>query len=229
MRNLIIVVLAILSLSCKSQNQELENRSVDFYFNQIAELEYNELVKQKVLIDSLTIAEEYLDEATEGLNEEGYKKYVDIKMNIYRSFFKDYLYQQHIGYKDNVYVLYFSMAGFDDIEWHVIEWNKEDWKNEEKLPLDKLGKSGSITEIFWNYDEGPKNLENIKIHIYDDYLVLERGHLYHSLFDLRRDSLLINVESPWHSSNAKDKEEMNDWIKTNLHDKIEQILKNEEN
>ena len=42
-----------------------------------------------------------------------------------------------------------------------------------------------LTKLFWNYDEGPKNIENINIFIKNDYLVLERGNLYHSLYDLK--------------------------------------------
>lgn len=225
MRYLIIGVFFILTLSCNGQSKELKYRSVDFYFNQIAELEYNELVKQKVLIDSMTIAERYLDKETKRLNQEGFQKYADIKMDVYLSFFKDYLYQQHIEYKDRVYVLYFTIAGFDDAEWDVVKWDKQDWKNEDRLSRDRLKADSSVTKIFWNYDEGPKNMENIRLFVKNDYLVLERGNLYHSLYDLRTESLLINEESPWHASNGEDKEKMDEWIKTYLHDKIEEKLK----
>jgi len=227
MKNLIIGILTILTINCKSQNKELEYRSVEYYFNQIAELEYNELIKQKILIDSLTIAKKYLDNETKKLNEKGFEKYTDIKMNVYLPFFKDYLYQQHIIYKNNVYVLYFTMAGFDDTEWNIVKWNKKDWKNEDKLSRDKLEADSSITKLFWNYDEGPKNMENIKIFIKKDYLVFERGNLYHSLYDLKIDTLLLNEISPLHSSKGVNKEKMNEWIKTNLHDKIEKILNEE--
>ena len=53
---------------------------------------------------------------------------------------------------------------------------------------------------------------------------VERGNLYHSLYDLKNDKLLINNESPGTSCNANNKEEMNKWIKENLHDKIEKII-----
>jgi hypothetical protein len=221
MRKLLIGLLSILTISCQSQNQELEYRSVEFYFDQIAELEINELIKQNVLIDSLTIADKYLDKETEGLNKEGSMKYMESRMNVYQSFFKDYLYQQHLEYDDNVYVLYFTIAGFDDVEWDIVKWNKSDWKNDDKLSRDKLKSDSSLTKIFWNYDEGPKNMENIRLFIENDYLVFERGNLYHSLYDLKSDSLLFNEESPWHASNGEGKGKMNEWIKINLHDKIE--------
>ncbi|GAA4844577.1 hypothetical protein [Algivirga pacifica] len=225
MRKILIGLLLILTISCQSQNQELEYRSVEFYFDQIAELEVNELIEQKVLIDSLTIADKYLDKETEGLNKEGAMKYMEARMIVYQSFFKDYLYQQHLEYGDNVYVLYFTIAGFDDVEWDIVKWNKSDWKNDDKLNRDKLKSDSSLTKIFWNYDEGPKNMENIRLFIENDYLVFERGNLYHSLYDLKSDSLLFNEESPWHASNGEDKNQMNEWIKTNLHDKIEEELK----
>jgi hypothetical protein len=228
MRKLLIGLLSILTISCQSQNQELEYRSVEFYFDQIAELEINELIKQNVLIDSLTIADKYLDKETEGLNKEGSMKYMESRMNVYQSFFKDYLYQQHLEYDDNVYVLYFTIAGFDDVEWDIVKWNKSDWKNDDKLSRDKLKSDTSLTKIFWNYDEGPKNMENIRLFVENDYLVFERGNLYHSLYDLKADSLLFNEESPWHASDGEDKDKMNEWIKTNLHDKIEEKL-NEKN
>jgi len=224
MRKILIGLLLILTISCQSQNQELEYRSVEFYFDQIAELEVNELIEQNVLIDSLTIADKYLDKETEGLNKEGSMKYMEVRMKVYQSFFKDYLYQQHLEYNDNVYVLYFTIAGFDDIEWDIVKWKKSDWKNDDKLSPDKLKSDSSSTKIFWNYDEGPKNMENIRLFIENDYLVFERGNLYHSLYDLKTDSLLFNEESPWHASNGEDKDKMNEWIKTNLHDKIEEKL-----
>ena len=222
MRKLIIVILSILTLGC--QSQELEYRSVEYYFDQVAKLELNELIKQEILIDSTTIADKYLDKETRGLNEDGFVKYGEIKMNVYKYFFKDYLYQQHIEYGDNVYVLYFTIAGYDDVEWDIVKWNKGDWKSEDKLSRDKLKTDTSITKIFWNYDEGPKNMENIRLFIENDYLVFERGNLCHSLYDLKADSLLFNEESPWHASNGEDKDKMNEWIKENLHDKIEEKL-----
>jgi hypothetical protein len=221
MRKILIGLLSILTISCQSQNQELEYRSVEFYFDQIAELEVNELIEQNLLIDSLTIADKYLDKETEALNKEGSMKYMEAKIKVYQSFFKDYLYQQHLEYRDNVYVLYFTIAGFDDVEWDIVKWKKSDWKNDDKLSRDKLKSDSSLTKIFWNYDEGPKNMENIRLFIENEYLVFERGNLYHSLYDLKTDSLLFNEESPWHASNGEDKGKMNEWIEINLHDKIE--------
>ena len=224
MRKIIIGLLSILTISCQSQNQELEYRSVEFYFDQIAEIEINELIEQKILIDSTTIADKYLNKETERLNKDGSMKYMEIRMKVYQSFFKDYLYQQHLEYGNNVYVLYFTIAGFDDVEWDIVKWNKSDWENDDKLSREKLKSDSSLTKIFWNYDEGPKNMENIKLFIENDYLVFERGNLYHSLYDLKSDTLLFNEESPLHASEGENKAKMNEWIKINLHDKIEEKL-----
>ena len=223
MRQLFIGILSIVTLNC--QSQELEYKSVVYYFEQVAEIELKKLIEQEILIDSSTIADKYLDEKTKGLNEDGIMKYSEIKMGVYMSFFKDYLYQQHITYEENVYVLYFTMVGFDDVEWNIVKWKKSDWKNDDKLSRDKLKSDSSLIKIIWNYDEGPKNMENIRLFIENDYLVFERGNLYHSLYDLKSDSLLFNEVSPWHASNGEDKDKMNDWIKTNLHDKIMEKLK----
>ncbi|MGV7107847.1 hypothetical protein [Flavobacterium sp. U410] len=225
MKKILIGLLSILAISCQSQNQKLEYRSVEFYFDKIAELEINELIEQKVLIDSVTVADRYLDKETKGLNKDGSMKYMEAKMKVYQTLFKDYLYQQHLEYGNNVYVLYFTIAGFDDVEWDIVKWNKSDWKNEDKLSRDKLQSGSTLKKIFWNYDEGPKNMENIRLFIENDYLVFERGNLYHSLYDLKSDSLLFNEESPWHASEGEDKDKMNEWIKTNLHNKIEEKLK----
>ena len=223
MRKVIICILSILTFSC--QSQELEYRNVRYYFDQIAELEIKELIEQKVLVDSITIEDKYLDKETKGLNQEGSMKYMEARMKVFQTYFKDYLYQQHLEYGDNVYVLYFTIAGFDDVEWDIVKWKKSDWKNDDKLSRERLESDSSLTKLFWNYDEGPKNMDNIRLFIQNDYLVFERGDLYHSLYDLKSDSLLINEESPWHASKVDDKEKMNEWIKTNLHNKIEEKLK----
>lgn len=223
MRQLIIGLLSILTLNC--QSPELEYRSVESYLDLIADLEISALIEQKILNDSGTVADKYFDRETEGMTKEGLMKYSEIKMNIYESFFKDYLYQQHVEYGDNIFVLYFTVAGFDDFEWDIVKWNRSEWKNEDKLSRDRLKSDSSLKRIFWNYDEGPKNIENIRLFIENDFLVFERGNLYHSLYDLKLDTLLFNEESPWHASNGEDKDKMNDWIKTNLHDQIEEKLK----
>ena len=128
------------------------------------------------------------------------------------------------------------MAGFDDTEWQILKWKKQDWNKSDKIDLklvedckfkfedNEKSKECNFTPIAFNYDEGPKNLNDVKIFIKNDFLVMERGNLYHTLYDLKNQKIILNEESPWTGSNAKGKEEMNKWIKENLHDKIEKII-----
>ena len=224
MNKILIYSLLLLTLSCQSQNSNLKDRSIDYYFEKIGELEFEELKRRGVLLDTTTIAEEFLDKQTQSLNEKGFMQYGEVKMNIYKKFFKDYLFLQKIEHKSSVYVLYFSVAGYDDIEWHVVKWAKSKWDNSEKLSEKKIESQEFINEIFWNYDEGPKNMEGVKIFKSNKYLVLERSGLFHSLYDMETAELIMNEESPWHASNGENAEKMNEWIKLNLHDKIEEIL-----
>ncbi|WP_445716889.1 hypothetical protein [Flavobacterium sp.] len=220
----ILFSLIFISICCQSQTIEIENRTIDYYFEQIGELELKQLLEQKILKDSVTLSEKYKDSTSNRLNREGFQKYAEIKMNIYQTFFKDYLYQQKVEYGNDIYVLYFTMAGFDDMQWDIIKWTKDNWNGKERLSREKAENDKNIEKILWNYDEAGKNLENIRIFIKNDYLVMERGNLYHSLYDLKNKKVILNEESPWNASDNIDKTEMNKWIKENLHDKIENYI-----
>lgn len=232
----IISLLFLMLLSHLSYSQNLEYRSVDYYFDLVDKLELEKLKKEGMINDSLKITKEYREIGKETFNKKGFEKYTDIKVEILKSIFKDYLFQQYIEYKNDVYVLYFSMAGFDDTEWQILKWRKQDWDRSDKIDLrlvencklkfdkNEKKKECNFTPIAFNYDEGPKNLENVKIFIKNDFLVMERGHLFHTLYDLKKEKLILNEESPLFSSMAKDKNEMNKWIKKNLHNKIESII-----
>ncbi len=142
-------------------------------------------------------------------------------------FFKNLLLLQTLNYKNDVYSLYFSVAGFDDVEFQILKWNKEDWNNFETVDKRTIDNSNqNFKKVAFNYDEGPKNLDNVRIFIQNDYLIMERSGLYHSLYDLKTNELLINEESPWHSAEDNSDEGMNKWIRENLHDKIEEKIKN---
>tara|TARA_R110002126_G_scaffold288838_1_gene443044 strand:- start:18 stop:320 length:303 start_codon:yes stop_codon:yes gene_type:complete len=88
---LTLLLLIVCSTSCKSQTEKIEDRTIDYYFEQIGKLELSELLEQKILIDSVTIAEKFKDTTNNRLNNKGFQKYSEIKMNIYLKFFKDYL------------------------------------------------------------------------------------------------------------------------------------------
>ncbi|RYZ90398.1 MAG: hypothetical protein EOO68_24600 [Moraxellaceae bacterium] len=113
----------------------------------------------------------------------------------------------------------------DDVEFQIVKWKKQDWPKSDKLSKDIIDKPNqTFQKIAFNYDEGPKNLENVKMFIKNDYLVMERNGLYHSLYDLRTNELIINDESPWHSASVDNLETMNKWIKDNIHLKIEEKI-----
>jgi len=224
MKRLLIYSLIILTSNCHTKTTDLENRSIDSYLEQIEELEFIELKKRGILLDTLTIADEYLDKDTNRLSEQGYMQYIEVKAKIYKDFFKDYLFLQKIEYQSNVYVLYCSVAGFDDIEWHVVKWSKSIWNNSDRLSEKELQSQEQIQEIFWNYDEGPKNMENVRIFQSNNFLVLERSGLFHSLYNMESEKLIINEVSPFFVSESSNIDSMNNWIRINLHDRIEKVL-----
>lgn len=219
-----LLICTLITVSCYSQTNEIENKTIDYYFGQIEELEINELINQKILIDSLTISPKYKDSISNGLNEKGFMKYAEIKVNIYRSFFKDYLYQQKVEYNNDYYILYFTMAGYDDMQWDIFKMPKNNWNGKERLSIEAVEKDNLLEKILFNYDEGAKNIENIRLFIKDHYLIMERGNLYHSLYDLKNQKIIINEESPWHQAKGEGKEALNKWVKENLHDKIAEII-----
>ncbi len=68
-------------------------------------------------------------------------------------------------------------------------------------------------------------MDSAHIFVKNNYLVLERGGLYHTLYDLTEKKIIYNEESPWHTANTpKDRKHMNKWIRVNLHDKIEAVI-----
>lgn len=205
--------------------QSDSTRTLEYYFQIVDSLELVEMKRAGVITDKDSVADQYFDKTTQRLNEKGFMKYAEIKSDIYLKYYKDYLFLQSINFKDDIYVLYFSVAGFDDVEFQIVKWKKQDWHKSDKLSKDIIDKPNQkFQKVAFNYDEGPKNLENVKIFVKNDYLVMERSGLYHSLYDLRTNELIINDESPWHSANADNIENMNNWIKENLHSKIEQKI-----
>lgn len=229
MKYFILPLFAIICYSSFAQTEELEPRTIDYYFDELDHLEFQSCLDHNILLDSTTVAPEYIDSITGKFNMDGLQIFAAVRMNIYQSYFNGYLFQQKIDYSDHTYVLYFSMAGYDDMEWNIFRWNKASWNNEEKLTHGSLKNDSTIVKILWNYDEATKNTENIRIFIENDYLVMERGNLYHSLYDLRTEEVILNEHSPWHAADLSEGEGLNDWIRENLHDKIDVYLKAERN
>jgi hypothetical protein len=225
MTKISILTLVLLLTSKLIFAQADSARTLEYYFQIVDSLELVEMKRAGVITDKDSVADQYFDKTTQRLNEKGFMKYAEIKGDIYLKYYRDYLFLQSINFKDDIYVLYFSVAGFDDVEFQIVKWKKQDWLKSDKLSKDIIDKPNQkFQKVAFNYDEGPKNLENVKMFIQNDYLVMERSGLYHSLYDLRTNELIINDESPWHSANADNLENMNNWIKENLHSKIEQKI-----
>ena len=231
----ITILLFLTFLTIKLYSQELEYRSVEFYFEIVKKLEIEELKKVGLIDDNLKIVENFKEKGKESFNSEAFEKYAEIKVKVLQSIFKDYLYQQHLEYHNDIYVLYFSMAGFDDAQWQILKFDKTDWDRSDKIDLrlvencknnreDKKNTTCNFISIAFNYDEGPKNIDSVRIFIKNDYLVMERGKLYHTLYDLKKNKLILNEENPWNASGGKEKDAMDKWIKENLHDKIELVV-----
>lgn len=219
------ILFSIFILTSSLTFSQTNSRTLEYYFNIVDSLEFDELKKAGVIGINDSIADEYFDKATQRLNERGFEKYAQIKVDVYRQFYSNYLLLQTIEFKDDVYVLYFSIAGFDDVEFQIIKWNQEHWKESDTLSKTLIDEpKQKFEKIAFNYDEGPKNLDNVRIFIRNDYLIMERGGLFHSLYDLRENELVINDESPWHSANVENLEAMNRWIKENLHLRIEEKI-----
>lgn len=222
-----IIILSLIFFPNFVFSQTERKIPIEKYFQTVDSLEFSKLKEKGILTKNDSIAKKYLNKETYRLNSKGFEKYAEIKAEVYMDYFKNLFILQTLNYKNDIYGLYFSVAGFDDIEFHILKWKKENWTNQDvvsKLIVDKPNQK--FEKIAFNYDEGPKNIDNVRIFIQNDYLVLERSDMFHTLYDLKTKKLLLNEESPWHSAEENSAEGMNEWIKENLHDKIEQIIKN---
>ncbi len=235
MKNIFLISLILISNLAWSQ-EILQTRKVEYYFELLNQQILENLKKENALDDSLKLKDKYFEiiNNEKKLTKEGIEIYTNTRMEAHKKVFKTWNYQEHVTNGNYIYVLYFSIAGFEDLEWQVVRFKKEKWKNQEKIDKELLEKLQYKVEdnlvkvddldfvpLFSNYDEMPKNIENIKLFIKNQYLVLERGNLYHSLFDLKIQKTILNFECPWCESKATDKESMNSWIKENLHNPIE--------
>lgn len=143
---------------------------------------------------------------------------IDIAMTVVKNYLGEGpAYMQHLNHGNDVYVLNFSMALFQDFGWEVVRYSKDEWGEQLYFPP-KVSAEGE--SLFFNYDEGKANSDSVFIFIQEPYLVMSRGGLYYSLYDLENDTLLINDPSPWHSATGNTL----DWVRTNLHEPIKAKL-----
>jgi hypothetical protein len=155
--------------------------------------------------------------------------------NISQNMWKEEIQTIEVPARNTKYVLLTDMAGFDDRSWYVYEMALTGGLTEE------MKKGHSRTGVlFWNYAEAADHKKDPRIEIRKDrYLVFVRGGFCHSLYDLESHEVLVNDESPWHSflqseqyaqfgDDAPPGEPgtgMDVWVKANIHEKIEGILK----
>lgn len=222
--NIIVLILIFLVNFLSAQTEK--KISIEHYFNTVDSLEFNKLKQEGIINSENKITREYKEKDSETLNEKGFEKLTYIRADVYMNYFKNYLLLQSLEYENFVYAFYFSVAGFDDVEFEVLKWKKENWKGEETVDKRSVyeNTNKNVERIAFNYDEGPKNLENPRIFIEKNYLVMERSGLYYSLYDMKANKLLINDESPWNSAEDNSEEGLQNWIKENLHNKIQKII-----
>ena len=220
-----LALLALYASIVGCAGQRLEPRDVDFYFDRVGALETDALLREGVLLDTATVAGAYRDPETGRLNGRGLAKYAEVKKEVYLAYFTDHLYLQHVAVDEYVYVLYLSMAGFDDIHWDVVRWRAAEWRNGERLSPVRLEADATVVRLFGNYDEGPKNVEDVRLYRREHYLVLDRGGLHHSLYDLQGQRVVLNEESPWHASGGADAADLDAWIHNHLHAPIDSVLR----
>ncbi|MCP4420312.1 MAG: hypothetical protein GY805_27215 [Chloroflexi bacterium] len=159
--------------------------------------------------------------------------------------FADFHYVQHLPSPDNehIFALFIDTSPFGDTGWFVFKFDKDfDVKNFEIPWANYVDGSYRKDVIMSNYAEGGDHGKNPNIEIVDNsYLVFMRGGLYHSLYSLEKNAILVGFESPWHEwrdseeyasiqPNPSDEEESNsidEWKRRNLHIPILKIIQSE--
>jgi hypothetical protein len=132
------------------------------------------------------------------------------------------------------FILLTDISGFEDPAWYVYQ-----------VPVGEKPTKGMTTgqdrggALFWNYSEAGEHYDNPRIEILKGkYLVFSRGGFHYSLYDIEAGKVLVNDESPWFSymmeasqnmsRELPSREEMgkgmDEWVRRNLHSRIEAIL-----
>ena len=150
---------------------------------------------------------------------------------------------------ESIFALYHGIAGYSDHEYHVFKFPKE--MDPEKLLIprsywshkaDEEARKWARYSLFFNWSEDASHRRNPEIKIFKNkYLVLIRGGLYHSLYDIEADNTIVNFRSPFHKylrseeykslepkpTFSQRKKLLEDWKKQNLHNPISEIVDNE--
>ncbi|NVK04144.1 MAG: hypothetical protein HWD92_04950 [Flavobacteriia bacterium] len=217
----------IFTCSCNQETsiatslEPLVYHSVDDHLRTMYEWTNDSLIERGILEVNgrdTVLSEKYLDPETGEANDSVFGLYMEISFNVARAYLQNGpLYMQHLEHNDMVYVLYFEPAGMQDFGWRVVKFTKAEWGNPKYYPPPVIeGGEG----ILFNYDEGEANKDSVHIFIQEPFLVMSRGGLFYSLYNLENDSALFNNPSPWH----EDSENTLDWVRTHLHEPIQREL-----
>lgn len=139
------------------------------------------------------------------------------------------------------FALYSDSAFAGDQSWHIFKFQSDiDVKN---LQIPRIYRQNHNEwlekQITWSYSEGGYHLQNAHIEIIGDtYLIFVRGELYHSLYDIETNKMLIEDHSPWHTwiesdeykeisfnaSHEEKKKSIEKWKRKILHNPIAQLI-----
>lgn len=120
-----LIILTLILISNFSFSQVEKKISIDHYFTVIDSLQFNKLKENGVIDKNDKIANEYKEKDSETLNEKGFEILANVRADVYMNYFKNYLLLQSLEYENSVYALYFSVAGFDDVEFQILKCKKE--------------------------------------------------------------------------------------------------------
>ena len=148
----------------------------------------------------------------------------------------------------NVFALYYGIAGGGDHEFHIFKFPKNMDPEQLTIPrsywshnADKEARKWTNYSLLFNWSEDGSHSHNPEIKLFKDrYLVLIRGGLYHSLYDIKTNNTILNFDSPWHEyvysdeyeslkpkpTHSQRKKLLENWKKKYLHNPISKIVDN---
>ncbi len=225
MKYFLKLLLLVFYCNCTAQNEKLTKRDVIYYFKEVKSLEFKERNRQKLTIDSVTIAPEYLDSVTKKMNYKGALLLQEIKEKVLNRYYEEYLFLQQIEHEHKTYALYFTMLSLYEIEFIVFEYPKNNWVNKERVLRKLVDIPKHILKTNWKYEEAPKlKLPQAAIFIKNNYLVFDISGFYLSAYNLKSKAPLYKQENPYSISQLYDKEANKRWVVLNVHEKIENLI-----
>ena len=79
-------------MSFNFYSQQLKYRSVDYYLGDFKKIEMKKLQEKELLNHNFNIVPRFKKKGKNGLNEAGQNLYFEVKTNLLKSYFRDYLY-----------------------------------------------------------------------------------------------------------------------------------------